>query len=60
MAELVCAAPDDRPTVRATEGVDPEAHEALRLAFEKMHVENSTLNSDLHNLQPELERMRQR
>ena len=60
MAELVGAAPDDRPTVRSAEGVDPGAHEGLCRAFEKMHAENVSLNSELRGLRPELERMRQR
>ena len=60
MAELVGAAPDDRPTVCSAEEVDPEAHEALRHEFEKMHAENFSLNSELRRLRPELEHMRQR
>lgn len=60
VAELVGAAPDDRPTVHSAEGVDPEAHEALRRAFEKLQADNASLNSELRGCLPELERMRQR
>ena len=60
MAELLGAAPDDRPTVHSAEGVDPEAHEALRRAFEKLQADNASLNSELRGYLPELERMRQR